>query len=209
MMDEQKRETKVEEQSQAKGTKASWRTRYRNRHKRTFEIPHIGMRIIKTSVAVFICFLLDRWHDNPPLIAAFAAVICMQASIQQTLQNGRERMWGTLLGGVFGGLTLWGFQMLNAPITNLLFYTVVALLLIPLIYITVLMEQRSAVALAAIVFLVICFNHGENVDPLTLAFNRTASTLLGIVVAGVVNYVLPGQKSNLNEVPSHDQGKAS
>ena len=45
--------------------------------------------------------------------------------------------------------------MLNAPITNLLFYTVVALLLIPLIYITVLMEQRSAVALAAIVFLVI------------------------------------------------------
>lgn len=176
----------------------SWSSRYKNRHKRNFAIPHIGMRIIKTSVAVFLCFLLDRWHGNPPLIAAFAAVICMQGSIEQTLSNGKERMWGTLLGGILGGLTLWAFELMNVPVTGLLFYLVVALLIIPLIYITVLMEQRNAVSLTVIVFIVICFNFGQDVNPLELAFNRTLSTLLGIVLAGLVNYALPGQKSNLN-----------
>jgi uncharacterized membrane protein YgaE (UPF0421/DUF939 family) len=176
-----------------KTQKRSLTKRVKNRHTRTFAVPHIGMRIIKTAVAVFICFLTDRWHGNPPLIAAFAAVICMQASFQQTLENGKQRMWGTLLGGIFGGLTLWFFELTKIPVTSLWFHLVVALLIIPLIYITVLMEQRSAVALAAIVFLVICFYHGQDSNPFELAFNRTASTFLGIVVAGVVNAVLPGQ----------------
>lgn len=173
--------------------------RFRNRRTLNIAIPHIGMRIIKTAVAVFICFLLDRWHGNPPLIAAFAAVICMQGSIEQTLENGKQRMWGTLLGGLFGGLALWALGQLNVPVTSVVFYLVVALLIIPLIYLTVLMEQRNAVSLAVVVFVVICFYYGQNLSPFQLAFDRTASTLLGIVIAGLVNYVLPGQKSGFIE----------
>lgn len=171
--------------------------RYRKRHQRTFGVPHIGMRIIKTAVAVLLCFVLDNWHGNPPLIGAFAAVICMQGSVEQTWANGRERMWGTVLGGVFGGLVLWVFESVGLAVDSYLFYLVVSLLIVPLIYIMVLLEKRSAVGLGVIVFLVICFNFGENQSPLMLAFNRSASTMLGVVIAGVVNAFLPGQKSSL------------
>lgn len=173
--------------------------------KNNLHLPHIGMRIVKTVVAVWICLLLDRWHGSDPLIAAFAAVICTQSSMQQTFVNARQRMWATLVGGVLGGLAMWLAGLLQLERESLAFFSLAAFLLIPVIYILVSLEKRGSIQLACIVFLIILFNHGLDHSPLKVAFDRTASTLLGIVVAGVVNAVLPGKHSSFQQ-PANGSG---
>ena len=95
-------------------------------------IPHIGMRTIKTAVAVtlsyliFVPFGLLYNESYPgvlgylgPLYACIPCVVCMQSSLEQTLQVGLARFLGVLVGALIGALMIlipesvfsfWAFQ---------------------------------------------------------------------------------------------------
>lgn len=77
-------------------------------------MPKIGLRIIKSSVAVALCFLVYflRGQQGTPFYSAIAAVLCMQPDTSNSLKVGWNRTVGTLIGrllrhaGAAGGALL-------------------------------------------------------------------------------------------------------
>ena len=69
--------------------------------------PRVGMRMVKTAVAVFLCFAIDAFRGGGiPFYSAIAAVLCLQPSWQGSTQKARERTVATFLGGLAGMLVL-------------------------------------------------------------------------------------------------------
>ena len=64
-------------------------------------MPKIGMRIIKSAVAVFICFLIYLIRgEGLPFYSTIAAIMCMQPGISNTRTASRNRIIGTFVGGI-------------------------------------------------------------------------------------------------------------
>ena len=61
-------------------------------------IPKIGMRLIKTAIAVFLCFLVDFFRDGRILFySAIAAILCMQPELDSSLKVGKRELLLLLL----------------------------------------------------------------------------------------------------------------
>lgn len=160
-------------------------------------MPKIGLRIIKSAIAVFLCFAVDLLRgDGIPFYSAIAALLCMQPDISSSLRTGISRMEGTLIGG-FAGMLLLFFERRFLPSdARLLQYLMVSAMIVPLIYITVLLKMTSASYITCVVFMSVTVSHGADVSPWLFALNRILDTLIGIVVSLAVNAVpfLKGKK---------------
>ena len=66
------------------------------------KLPKIGMRIVKSALAVFVCLLIDRLRGGMPFYAAIAAILCMQPDVANSLKTAANRVIGTLVGGLAG-----------------------------------------------------------------------------------------------------------
>ena len=57
-----------------------------------FHLPQIGLRIIKSAIAVFLTFLVyfARGRTGAPLYAAIAALWCMRQDASTALQMGKK-----------------------------------------------------------------------------------------------------------------------
>ncbi len=141
----------------------------------------IGMRYIKTAVAVTLCILISRaLNSEYPFFAAIAAVISMENTVTSSFITGKNRMMGTLVGAAIGLIFV-----LILPENALM----CGLGVIVIILVCNRMQWLNSIAIATIVFLAIMLNL-DGQDPLIYSINRIADTLLGIAVALVVNYLL-------------------
>ncbi len=61
---------------------------------------HIGMRIVKTVIAVFVCGVLAWARGQSGFYSMIAAVVCVQNTAGKTIESSINRMIGTLIGGV-------------------------------------------------------------------------------------------------------------
>ena len=72
--------------------------------------PHIGQRMLKTSIAVFLClvFYYLRGYRGVTMSAeaAITAIICMQPYVHDTREYALNRISGTLIGAAWGFLFL-------------------------------------------------------------------------------------------------------
>ena len=167
------------------------------------KLPIPGWRNVKTAVAVMVCFVifLPWWGYSPvssggpldqvgPFYACVASIICMQSSVEASVKQGLSRLLGTLVGGLTGLLAV--SVTMNAPnygITTLVF----GLCVMATIYICSLLHQPKACSIAAIVCCAVMLSHsGEERYFYTLI--RMAETAVGIVVAVLVNRILPTPK---------------
>lgn len=159
-------------------------------------MPKIGMRLIKTALAVFLCFIIYRIRgEGIPFYSAIAAVLCMQREIEDSKEKGKNRMLATLIGGIAGMGILYLFKYYGIDATSWLCYLFVSASLIPLIYTTVLLKQPDCAYISCVVFLCICISHGNDADPFAFALNRMLDTWIGILVAiGVNAFHLPHRK---------------
>ena len=83
-------------------------------------VPKIGMRLIKTAVAVFLCFLVDFFRDGgTPFYSAIAAILCMQPELGSSLKVGKERIIATIIGGIVG-MAMLAFERYAVPIEPVL-----------------------------------------------------------------------------------------
>ncbi|WP_304509764.1 HAD hydrolase family protein [Anaerotignum sp.] len=149
--------------------------------------PKIGMRMVKTAVAVAICFLVSYLSggNDRPIFSGIAAIICMQPYVEHSVNVAFNRSVGTVIGAVFGliaaSLSLYipkGFEYLQ--------YLVISLTIIPVLYTTVLLKKPGASALAGVVLLSITLSSGD-ATPLMNAVNRSVETIVGILVSLGVN----------------------
>lgn len=94
--------------------------------------PPIGMRIIKSAIAVMLCFCVSFIRGNSGIVfySQLAALWCMQVYVSNTRKNAAQRMIGTVIGAIYGlvfllikrGIAMqWGdFQMIDAAVISLM-----------------------------------------------------------------------------------------
>ena len=162
--------------------------------------PHIGQRILKTTIAVFIC-LLVYWlrgyrGQDMPSEAAITAIICMQPYVQRTRDYAFSRLAGTLIGAAWGLLLL--LLLLAFPVLGenvLSRYLLMSLGVMMSLYTSVLLRKPDCSSLAAIVFICIVIAFPEIDRPLQQAVIRITGVLLGTLVSILVNIArLPRDK---------------
>lgn len=164
---------------------------------------HIGMRMVKTVVAVFICGLLGYFRDQSAFYSMIAAIICLQNSTGKTFESSVNRAIGTLIGGVAGVFIVYLLDILGILYIELVRYFVIAVMLIPIIQITLRIKKPAISAFACVVFLCVTVNHSINDTPALFALERMLETLIGVAVACIVDMVLP-YRSPAAEPPQPD-----
>ncbi len=167
---------------------------------RTREFPHIGQRIIKTSVAVVLCLLIYRLlgYEGNTLRseAPITAIICMQPFVQDSRQYAWGRLVGTFIGVVWALLFLMLFYTVPGMAGNpVLLYTLMGVGILLSLYSAVAVHKPDASSLAAIVFLCIVIAFPDIEHPVLRAVIRVGDVLLGTMVAiGVNIFRLPRRK---------------
>lgn len=174
--------------------------------------PKIGLRILKSAVAVFLCFViyLLRGCRGVPFYSAIAAILCMQPYVANSLKVALNRTIGTLIGGALG-LPILLLELRFFPAENsVLKYLLVSAMVIPLIYLTLLVKKPSASYITCVVFLSVTVSHVTDPNPYLFAINRMLDTLIGIFVSLGVNSIrIPRHKNkNLLLVAGLDKGIA-
>ncbi len=171
----------------------------------SFSLPHIGQRITKTTLAVFLCLLiywLRGYHgQDMPTEAAITAIVCMQPYVRDSRIYAVNRAVGTLIGAAWGLALL--LLLTAAPMLGehkLFLYAMMAVGVLLSLYSTVLFRMPDASSLAAIVFLCIVIAFPDIEEPLHQAVNRMLDVFIGTAVAIAVNLVRLPRRRNRSVV---------
>lgn len=57
----------------------------------------LGLRIIKTVLAVALCFIIDIFRGGMPFFAVIAAILCLQKEKKKPIPRPLVEHWGPLL----------------------------------------------------------------------------------------------------------------
>lgn len=162
----------------------------------------LGLRAIKTSIAVLICILLSIILKRSDMFfSSIATVICMRQTYPETYDAGVGRLIGTLLGG-FVGLT--ALSICRIIPNSFYFKHYISSLLAPIfilavVYICNTINCKASVQIACIVLLSVILSHSNSAYSNTLFYviNRVFDTSMGIFVAMFVNKFLFRKKSQI------------
>ena len=158
------------------------------KEKQPFRI-HIGLRNLKTALAATICAMLYFPFGRNPTFACIGAIFGVGSDMDNSRLNGGNRFFGTIIGG-FLGMGLFWVEHAIFPAGNYYFR-------LPLIFIGVMMlvcasvlfHWPGAVQPGGVVLCIILFN--TPVDHITYALDRMLDTGIGVVIALLVNLLLP------------------
>ncbi len=155
------------------------------------EIPGIGMRIVKSAVAVAICYLIDAFRDGHGMVfySQLAALWCIQMYRVNTKKNAIQRITGTVIGAIYGLILLLikQFCYQNAVSNKYIFELIISAMIVLVLYTTVLLNRKQASYFSCVVFLSIVVNHIGDANPYLFVFNRFLDTMLGIIIGIAVN----------------------
>ena len=161
-----------------------------------FKFPKIGLRTLKTALAVFLCLL---FFPNEPFFACLTTVFCIQDTVSNSVKIAINRGFGTILGASVGLLFLivcryFTYKIDTYFISKLLVYLTIAIGIIAVIYLCNIINKAGAINISCIAFLAVTTTHAFG-HPVEYAVNRTIETLFGILVGLLVNkFVLPPKK---------------
>lgn len=169
--------------------------------KKSFQItlPPIGLRIVKSAVAVALCYVVSFIRGNSGIVfySQLAALWCMQVYVTNTKQNALQRTIGTVVGALYGLLFLLGKERIGlsgkmAAVTDA---AAISLMVILILYTTVLMKKKQASYFSCVVFLSIVVNHMTDANPYLFVWNRFLDTMIGIFIGiGVNCFSLPKER---------------
>lgn len=149
-----------------------------------------GLRILKTSLAVFVCmtlfYLMGYFH---PIHALIACVLMMKETSDETKQAGIDRIKGTLLGGALSYAALIVLKVLPIDNTHLLVPVILSLSVFLSFIIVKGFEQSSSVAsMSAVMIIITLMSHASSTNSVfTYVSIRTLETLVGILIAFIIN----------------------
>lgn len=144
------------------------------------KLEKMGMRTIKTGIAVMICVILGQSFIKNPFYAAAGCIISMQDTVKGSMKAGMNRVKGTILGGIIGflivlinpgGIILSG---LGVMIT---------------IYVCNILKLNKAIVVACVTFLSIHLGIIDS-NPAEYSFFRVLDTSIGVIVGVLINYCI-------------------
>ena len=189
------------------------------KHRKMPPLP--GQRILRSVVAVWLCFAvyLLRGRQGIPIYSTIAVLQCIQPYTRTMNSVAKKRLVGTLIGALWGlAALLLELELLSERTPDeLLHYLLVGIFAGAVIYSTVLLNLRESSYFSAVVFLTITVNHIWDVNPYLFVFNRSLDTVIGVLIAEIVNRVqLPRARnrdtlfvSGIDETILGDGGKLS
>ena len=160
---------------------------------RKLNFPPIGMRIVKSAVAILLCYLVSFLRGNSGIVfySQLAALWCIQVYVENSWKNALQRFIGTIIGALYGLVYLlirkWtgSFKVMN-EFSDALF---ISGLIVVILYTTVLIRKKQASYFSCVVFLSIVVNHVTDVNPYLFVWNRFLDTVIGIIIGVGVNLV--------------------
>ena len=159
--------------------------------KHRLRLPVPGQRIFRSMLAIWFCFLiyLLRGRVGMPFYSAIAALQCLQPNTDAMRPVARRRVIGTFVGAFWGLIAL---LLETELISDGMPDYGVHVLLIGLfgglvLYFTVLLKISDAAYFSAVVMLSITVNHIGDANPYLFVLHRVVDTLIGVVVAGLIN----------------------
>lgn len=152
-------------------------------------LPPVGLRIIKSALGVFLCFIIYflRGQRGMPFYSALAVLWCIQPYTKNTFLNALQRAIGTCIGAVFGLLVILLAANGFYPENSILHYLFISLFIIPVIYTTVLINRKNASYFSCVVYLSIVVNHLGDLNPYLFVYDRVWDTMTGILLALLLN----------------------
>lgn len=152
-----------------------------NKFRKPSSKPLIGMRTLKTGMGVILTLAVAElgWIINP-IYATIGTVLAMQQTVKGSFVLGKNRLLGTLL----GGLVAFVFATIVNP--NI-FVTGVAVIVSICICNSLKLSEGIPIALTVLLSILIGLNDG---DPLTYSLVRVWDTSIGVLVGILVNYYI-------------------
>ena len=155
------------------------------------KFPSIGLRIVKSAIAVFLCFLVGMVRQGNGMVfySQLAALWCMQTYKKNTRQMAIQRTIGTIIGAIYGLIVIL-FNKYNASLfemSDVLYALLISIMIALVIYTTVVINKKQASYFSCVVFLSIVINHLGDQNPYLFVWNRFLDTMIGIAIGIGVN----------------------
>jgi uncharacterized membrane protein YgaE (UPF0421/DUF939 family) len=154
---------------------------------------NIGLRTIKTALAVSISIFLSQLLNlEYPYFVAMTAIISMDRTARLSIDMGRNRVIGTLIGALIGIL----FATIDQGNPWLAGVGILTIILI-----SNKLNLPGSITVGSFVFVAIMVHISSDVSPFFYGLHRTLDSLFGALIAFVVNIsVMPGYSvKRLNE----------
>ena len=167
-------------------------------HNRSFKLPGVGMRVVKTVISCLLValvyeFLLD---GRNPSFACIGAVYGMGSQFQEGFHNGFNRFVGTFLGGLMVIPFYWLYVNTPFGIPN---YIYMAAGLFCVIYLNLAFGANNAIQPGTVVYFVVMFT-----QPLTgyvsYTIARIIDTGVGVLFSLVITMLHPSEKDKANGI---------
>ena len=166
----------------------------------------IGMRTLKTLLAVAICIISLSWFNVPdPFFACIATIFVIQGDKDNSIANAKNRVWGTAFGAMISNIVLVIFSFL--PYNSYVQAIVTCLSIFLLIQVATHFKKPMAIFPGCIVLCAIVCTTTNIQTPVIYGIRRTIHTLYGALIGLAVNlYVCPyDSTANLDESESEEE----
>jgi hypothetical protein len=131
----------------------------------------------------------------------------MQRENAKSFYQARVRAFGSLFGGSFGMLIVFVYEavLMNVIVNNLSYnfhfltlYTLISVFLVLLIYVMVMFKQHDLIFVAILTYLSITISLRNNLPVLVFGIERISSTIIGVMIALLVNKIHLYHNKNSN-----------
>lgn len=147
---------------------------------------HIGMRNLKTALAILVCLLIYQVIPGSASYACITALIVMQSTLEESLEQARNRVVGIVIGGVMGAVFSYAARMIPFSILRIF---VISLGVTLLIFLCNFIGKRGAIVMGCVTYLIIMIP-GTTQNPWLYALLCVVDNMIGITVAVLVNLAI-------------------
>lgn len=164
------------------------------------KLPKIGARTVKSGITVFLCSLISMLilKRDSVHISIISGMTCIQNSLEVSVNNGKNRIIGTIVGAVVGfiGLSISSYFKANNFLTIALIASIGTMVTI---YICVLFSITESINTAYVMFIILIMNIGQD-NWLNYSIMRTIDTFVGVIVGINVNkFILKDSFKKVNK----------
>ena len=164
-----------------------------------FQVPHedfrlhVGWRTIKTAVTAMLVAVVYCLLGRNPAFACIGVIFGLGSDMQDSIQNGGNRLFGTLIGGLLSIVVFWIYLQFypqgghSMMLAFLLGAAIVVLILLCLYF------WPGGVQPGGVVLCIVLFSTPVEIY-VFYALNRIFDTAVGVIVALLVNYFLPRER---------------
>jgi Predicted membrane protein len=148
----------------------------------------IGLRVIKSVIAVFLCFLVKFiFGSSTVFYDSITALLCIQPTAEQSLKFGLNRLLGTFTGSVIGFIVLEAAKFIPFY-KEFLYVFIIPLGMLLAMYICIFFKKERSVAICSIVYLCLVTSFESSIQNTEqYVFIRLIDTTLGVIIGTLVN----------------------